>query len=993
MHIGVLGPLRVVVDGRNVPVGGVRLRALLVTLALNAGETVTSRALIDALWPDDMPDHPNSALHSLISRLRRTLRPYDVLGSEPAGYRLRLPADAVDAVRFERLTTEGRRALRDGARGLAADRLSEALRLWRGEPLAEVAELACGTAASVRLRERWLDATEDLFEAQLDDAGVDRSATIAELERLIAAHPLRERLRLLLLTALEADGRQVEALAAYQDYRTVAAEELGVEPGAELRGLHLRILRDGAGSESTRSARSNLRAPLTSYVGRESEQRHLRERFGASRLVTLVGPGGVGKTRLATTFAADLPDAVCLVELAPVHSPEDVPHAVASALGLRSPGDVLSRVAETLSARDTLLVLDGCEHLAEAVARLAEELLGRCPALRVLATGRESLGITAEALCPVPPLEPGPAVQLFVDRARAVRPDFARTEAVARICERLDGLPLAIELAAARLRSMPIETLTEALDDRFRLLSGGSRTAPPRHRTLRSVVAWSWELLSESERVAAELTAVFQSGCTVDSAERVGVTREALYALVDKSLVIVDGCRYRMLDTILEYGRERLSETGRLHSARVAHAACFLELAERAEPELRGAGQLPWIARLTAEHDNLLAALRFAGDTGDADTAVRLGAALGMFWTVRGEHAGSVRHLATVWGLAEGAAERDRLRATAGYLLNAVFAGELADVRTVVGPPPHTHDPTAAFVRALLALGTEEAEVGLSALEPHLGHPDAWTRGMLWFACSLLHGAAGATREGRRSIAQAVTAFREAGERWALSIALMSLASARITAGDAAEACRMLTEAERLAEDLGAHDGQRVWLAMVRVHAGDITVAHAELREVVRQAHSTHQVALARVVLADLARQDDDLAEAERQLALADRGSLIDTPERLLYLGCAGHLATATGELDVAARHLDTARHLAATMPDMPMLAHLAVALADLRHRQGDAYAAAELLGAAHALRGGPNPHHPDVARLLGELHAHTAAYERGRALKPGRALARVQLG
>ncbi|WP_216212325.1 ATP-binding protein [Amycolatopsis aidingensis] len=988
MRIDVLGPLRVRADDREVPVGGSRLRALLAKLALDAGKVVSARALTDALWPADPPDNPGPALHSLAARLRRALPAPEVLRSEPAGYRLDLPAEAVDVIRFERLAREGRRLLRAGSRAAAVEPLTAALELWRGDPLAEVAHLPFAAAAAGWLGELRLDAMTDRIEAELACPGVDRTSAVAELEKLIAANPLRERLRALLMTALDADGRQAEALSAYETYRELLAERLGADPGPEIRELHLKVLR---GRSARAGQGGNLRAALTSFVGRDAEQHSLAERIRACRLVTLVGPGGVGKTRLATVTAGGLPEPAWLVELAPLTDPADVPGAVVGAMGLRGSEDAMSRMVEALSATENLLILDGCEHLLDAAAHLVDELLGRCPPLSVLATSREPLGITGEALFPVSPLGSQPAARLFADRAQAVRPGFTPTDEVVLICRRLDGLPLAIELAAARLRSMSLDRLAAGLDDRFRILTGGSRTALARHRTLRAVVAWSWELLTGAEREAAERAATFPAAFTAEAAERIGIAGPHLYALVDKSLLVVEGGRYRMLDTLREYGRERLAETGRLHEALAEHAACFLELAEHAQPRLRGAEQIPWLTRLSAERDNLLAALRFACESGDADTAVRLGAALAMFWTVHGDHAESTRQLRAVLRM-PGVADADaRLRACAGYLFNAMFAGELTEAAAVAGEPPAAHGPTSAFVTAMLALANGDSAAGLAALEPHLGEDEPWTRGMLWLARSFLHGTDLRLENGRRDLATAVAGFRAAGERWGLSLALMSLASVQVTAGNPAEALGMLDEAVALAEELGTHEGQRVWLAMIRSDAGDLVGARRQLLAVLDRAASPRQVALARIPLADLARYQGDLAEAQRQLALAIAEG--DPPERALYAAAAGSLAAATGDLDTAARHLAEACSLAATLPDPPMVAHVAVGIADLHQRRGEPDTAAEILGIAHALRGGPNAGNPDVARLLGELAPYRDAYRRGRAAEPVSALARLRGG
>jgi predicted ATPase/DNA-binding SARP family transcriptional activator len=1055
MRVKILGPLEVVAGGQAIEVGGARLRTLLIRLALDAGRAVTVESLAAALWPEDRPDDPANALQSLVSRLRRALPGEPVLRSAPGGYRLDLPPDAVDALRFERLAGEGRRALRAGETKIAAERLREALALWRAEALADVADAPFAVPVAVRLSELRLAATEDRVEAELQ-TGRGHPHLVAELEALTALHPLRERLRLLLVNALDADGRQAEALTAYDDYRRLLADELGVDPGPELQAAHLAVLRGGRAAEQPARAtpRGNLRAPLTSFVGRSEEQARIAKQLTEGRLCTLVGPGGAGKTRLATTVAAGMttvPGGVWLVELASVTDPGEVPHAVIAALGLRearlldaptTARDAVGRLAEAFSGGEALIVLDNCEHLIDAVARLVEELLGRCPGLRVLATSREPLGIGGEALCQVSPLglpEPGataaealasPAVRLFAERVAAVRPDFAVTDgnvaAVSEVCRRLDGLPLAIELAAARLRSLPVEELAARLDDRFLLLTGGSRTALPRHRTLRAVVAWSWDLLDDAERRLARRLAVFPATITPQGAAHVCDLRsptpaavlDALTALVDKSLLqLVDGPepRYRMLETIREYGLELLAETGEIAQVRAAHAAYVLDLAERAEPHLRGPGQLPWIARLAAERESLLAALRFARDTGDAGTAVRLGAALGLFWTMRGNHAEAASWLRLALDAPGEAPDEARTIATAFYLLNAVLSSGNAGADVAVGElrararraDQTAARPAAALLEPALALFLGDTAGGMAAVDRRLPHPDPWAHAMLCWTRSLLAGNNSDMDGMRRDLNAAAEAFREAGERWGLATSLAYLSFAHNTLGDFDAAVVALEESIRLARELDPDDAavmQRVWLADVRRQAGDVERARAELLELVAPGGGTSSagyLVVARISLGNLARLGGDLEEAGRQYQAGEEllaGLPFPDPAvRAMLAKAGGNLAVARGDLEEARSRLAEALAVAVEIGDLPMVAVVGVAVARLRFAHGAARGSAEVLGAAHTLRGAPDAFNPDVIRLVQDLRAalgdraYEVAYDHGRGLDRAGALALIQ--
>ncbi|WP_369197637.1 BTAD domain-containing putative transcriptional regulator [Streptomyces djakartensis] len=659
--------------GAVVPVGGPRLRALLTALALRPSRVATPGTLIDEVWADDPPQDAPAALQALVGRLRRVLGK-DAVVSGTGGYRLAAHPDDIDLFVFDRLVRHGTDALAGDDPGRAEQLLDEALALWRGPALSDLPDRSAATRAEATR----LEAVRARAEARLR-LGRARDL-VPELRELTAVHPYDEPLHALLVRALRATGRDADALEAYESVRRTLAEGLGTDPGPGLRALHADLLGAGARNEEpgapapgqgpARAGTGNLRPRLTSFVGREPEIDAIRSELRGTRLVTLTGPGGSGKTRLAEQAAAGLPQA-WLAELARLDRPEAVPDAVVSALGLRETvlmageraaavqEDPVALLVEYCAPRDLLLILDNCEHVIAAAAHLAETLLTRCPRLTILATSREPLGVPGESVRPVEPLRQDHARRLFAERAAAVRPDAGAVlrdeRAVAEICRRLDGLPLAIELAAARLRLLTPRQIADRLDDRFRLLTSGSRTVLPRQQTLRAVVDWSWDLLDEAERRVLCEVSVFAGGWDLEAAEAVctGPAAELLGALVDKSLVVAapgpqdgpGGMRYRLLETIHEYAVERAAETPGLRAgAETRHRAWAGALVERAGPLLRSGDQLPWIARLETELDNIRAALDRALTAGAEEEAGTLVLTMGWFWWLR-----NYRHEAMEW--------------------------------------------------------------------------------------------------------------------------------------------------------------------------------------------------------------------------------------------------------------------------------------------------------------------------------------------------------
>ncbi|MEU5325101.1 BTAD domain-containing putative transcriptional regulator [Streptomyces parvus] len=1027
VHYCVLGTTRALRDdGTAVTLGGARLRALLTVLALRPGRTVPAGHLVDEVWDGDPPADAAGALQALVGRLRRALG-HSAVESVEGGYRLAAPPDAVDLHRFERLAGEGSRAMEDGDAAGALAALGEALALWNGPALADLPDR---TAIASRWEARRLDARRAALGALL--ALGRPGEALPELAVLCDTHPLDEPLQALRIRALRDAGRPAEALAAYEEVRTLLDDRLGTAPGRALRALHTELLhpepaaperflrpsgapepgtyawssgapepspRAGSGPSAPSAPRpapdagaesapqpaprtaaaqgqdaaqrpapttgaaptagtasatvqppaigpgavaatgaapapeatpattqppatvpppapGNLRARLTSFVGREADMAALREDLGRARLVTLLGPGGAGKTRLSqeTAEAASQawPDGVWLAELAPVDDPDTVPEAVLTALGARETvlrgagaeelratdrtgGDPLVRLTEHCAPRRMLLLLDNCEHVVGAAAALTDHLLTHCPQLTVLATSREPLGVPGEFVRPVDPLPDPMALRLLAERGAAARPGFrtdadeATAAACAEICRRLDGLPLAIELAAARLRMLTPRQIADRLDDRFRLLTNGSRTVLPRQQTLRAVVDWSWDLLDAAERAALRRLSVFAGGCSLAAAEEVCAlpagpggpavdsldVAALLGSLVDKSLVVAapgdDGeMRYRLLETVGEYAAERLAEAGEREAVERRHLVHFRELARITGPRVRGSGQREAIAVLQREYENLRTALRHAVTARDEHEALCIVLSMAWYWMLR-----DLRSDAGQWSASVTALGPDPFAAP------GVRAPALLE-HPIDRPPPMDDDQLAEARRgaALLQLagvddaistwsspeGKERLRIIADTYRP--GMPQTCRLpGTLWLFANMIAG-----DEDRLNtvLDETVRASRVHGGEWELGSALHTRANIRSNSpervaearADADESLEIYT---RLGDDWGAAEALSA-RGEANERAGRFLAALDDYREAVEYARkigAQSQAALLRARYAGSLIELERLPEAE----------------------------------------------------------------------------------------------------------------------------------
>jgi predicted ATPase/DNA-binding SARP family transcriptional activator len=834
------------------------------------------------------------------------------------GYQLTLPEGAVDADRFRLLVASARTRLADDPVS-ARHMLERALELQRGAALADVLEVLGPNAAAEaqRLNDLRLAAQELRLEAMLADG--EAAAAAADAAALVREHPLREGLHAVLMLALYQSGRQAEALQAFESVREELDVQLGVDPGPGLRDLHLRILRqdpdlapvvseprpgrmevaslegglDGVlerhetvPSHASGPATGWVPDPLTSLVGRDEEADEVSAALARARLTTLTGAGGCGKTRLALAVVERVrrayPAGIWWVDLSTVTDPESVARLVAAAIGGRELAgrSLLESAVAQVGSGVGLLVLDSCEHLAGASADAVHRLLVGCRGLRVLVTTREPLGVPGERVWPVQPLAvppearlpthaevaASPAVQLWCERAGAALPGFELTEAnaplVARVCRQLDGLPLAIELASARLRVLSLEEIADALDGQLEVLAGHDRTAAERHQTLRATLDWSFRLLSAEEQQLLATLSVFQGGFTLEAVTAVRATRSAatdtldlVSRLIDRSLVsVVDRgrpTRYRLLETVRRYAADVLVASGRGVEVNGRHQRYFVELAELSEPKLRGPGQRDWLGRLDAEVANFVAALRWSvGNGHDPEDGLRLVSALWHFWYLRGHYAAGRQWLARALDAAPDAppATRAKALAAAGQLAYlqcdyANSAARLGDAREIFADLGDDLG-VATVLQSLGCVAREQGDYARSR-DLHLdseqrwrgaGHRDgvARTANYLGFVAWLEGDPVVAREQSERALAFFRTSGDEEGFVWSLLIQ----GAAAAYAGDLPVADARLGESRRRSEVAGYREGI-AWslnqLGVVADRRGDPIEARRLLRASLRE--------------------------------------------------------------------------------------------------------------------------------------------------------------
>jgi predicted ATPase len=907
LEVRLLGPFEVVVAGEPVEVPGAKRQALVACLALRSGRVVSTDTLVEALWGSDLPASPRNAVQHHVARLRRALGE-DSIRLAADGYAL--DGAAIDAVQFEELLAAARGELRAGdARG-AASTIAGALSLWRGPALMGLPQTSWATAEAGRLDSLRLDALEERFEAAL--ALGEHDDVAAAIRAALEESPFRERLWGQLMLALYRSGRQADALEVFQEARRVLLEQLALEPGPELRRLQEAILAHDPAIAPVPAAprrRGNLPAPSTSFVGRDAELSQVVGLLREHRLVTLTGPPGVGKSRLALEVARALASergGAWHVGLANAASAADVVRLVAQSLDVRG-ADPLSRTVARLRDTDAIVVFDACEQVLEESASLVSALLAECPDVRVLATSREVLHVIGEVRVVVDPLGlpadstsdavAAPAVELFTARARAARPGFELTDEdawlIAEISRLVDGLPLAIELAAARVNVLGLAELLALVRRRLELLNDRP-TSDASRAALGTLVEWSYDLLHADEKTLLHHVAVHRGGAPLPALVAAGAEHrldemtviQLLGTLVDKSVITVSfpspEARYDLLDTVRDYALERLAEGGGLAAARKTHAEYFATLADAAHGALRGPEWRAWVGRLELEHDNLWAALTYARDARDTGIAARL-AALAWYFTLA-ERVTEGRRFVEL-ALAEASDDVPFDRRLEALAVLCFLATEELDLDAAI----EIGERALAFA----ATGTDTPEVGLAQATLALAVADA-----------------GDIERGATLAEQARATLEGGRDHWAFTVASLLRAHIAAAVGDASTVAAMAADAHRHAEAIG-FDAFRVpamlldaWVAERRNDGDAAADAYRRALDLAGSAGFTDHVAFALSGLASCALARGDVRHAEelqrRALATAEeaRAEWAAAHARVEL----GRVLAGVGDTDTAAR-------------------------------------------------------------------------------------------
>jgi predicted ATPase/DNA-binding SARP family transcriptional activator len=913
-----LGDVEASADGQRLDVGPARQRCVLVALLIDVNRLVPTDQLIDRVWSDELPHRARNSLAGYISRLRQVFGGDGVnIARQPGGYVLNADPLSIDLHGFRRLTGQARAA----ADPIEADALfDKALAMWRGVPFAS-------------LDTPWLNDVRTALEAErlavaLDrnDAGL-RAGRHGELLPVIATmaadHPLDERLAGQLMLAQFRCGRQADALETFRAMRERLVDELGADPGPALRQVHQRILDGDPGRPVQPPAprmpavpRPRMSVPrrVTSFIGREDDIAAVADAVGGGPLVTLTGVGGVGKTRLALEVAGRLEerfdDGALFCELAGLDDGSAVTHAVAAALRLQQQQglDIEATVIEFLRPRAMLLVVDNCEHVLPAAARLVDQIVRHCPNVVVLATSREALAVEGERIMPVPSLREAEATTLFAERAKAGRPDFDLDRepvgAVAEICRRLDGLPLAIELAAARIRAMSSLDVARRLDG-LRLLSGGTRDASPRHQSVAATIDWSYRLLTDAEQALFMRLCLFAGGFDLEAAhgacgadgDTEDDTLDLLTGLLDKSMVKMrastGGSRYLVLETLRAFGRDRLRENGILHQCVSRHATYYTKLAERAAAGMHGADEGAWVERMLPDYDNLRVAFEHAVADGDVDTALRLVTSLSEFVHLR------IGYESSEWAeravqLAE--PEHPRYAAAVGFAARGAWnRGETERARSLArlaaGRVPARGNGRVAYpgdVLADLALYQGDAQTALAYYDAEMtrARADADPIRLVWtlFYTAICHAALRAPENGVAAAQEAVEVSDTTANPTARSMARYALGLV-LKKSEPDRALALFCDAAELAESVQNfwwHGISLMEAASTRAVHGETTTAAAALIEVIdhwdRVGDWSQQWLSLRYVTRFLIRvgADDDALALHQALADAGKGSPLD---------------------------------------------------------------------------------------------------------------------